>query len=151
MALVNPNSKLETDCHTRFIEHCMHGGSIPEFCLEERISRKTFDRWCDTYPHMKEAKEMGKLLAEGWWLKQARLHLVTYSSKEEGSTKFDTNLYKHIVGGRFGHTGDREMVKLFKRFLDMQEKQKSIETGLTPRAEQPEYELIEESTSDNKT
>lgn len=106
MAKVNKtsNTKLEADCHIRFIAHCKQGGSIPEFCLEEDIDRKTFDRWCDTYPHMKEAKIKGKLLAEGWWLALARKH-VTYTKH---SKKIDSNLYKHIVGGRFGHTADKD-------------------------------------------
>lgn len=58
---------------------------------------------------MQEAKELGKIYAEAWWLKEARMHLVTYSSKEEGSTIFNTNLYKFIMSGRFRHTGERRM------------------------------------------
>ena len=73
------------------------------------ISRQTFDDWCARYPEMMEAKITGKVLAEGWWLDQCRQHLVTYSSKDEGSTNFNAGLYKFIMAGRFKHTGERRL------------------------------------------
>lgn len=108
---VNNLSKLETDCHIRFLEHCRLGGSIPEFCLSEDIDRDTFDNWCKRYPHMQAAKIKGKQLAEGYWMKLGRDHIVTETrkvGKATITTKFDTNLYKFIMGGRFGHTADRD-------------------------------------------
>ena len=56
-----------------------------------------------------EAKKIGKTLAEGWWIKEAKEHLVTYSSKDEGSTNFNASIYKFIMAGRFKHTGERRL------------------------------------------
>lgn len=101
-------SKYQSSYCDDFINHCKEGGSIAEFCFKKNVSRKTFDTWSETYPDFNEARIRGKNIAEGWWLNQARIHLVTYSSKDEGSTNFDTSLYKHIVGGRFGHAAKRK-------------------------------------------
>jgi len=87
----------------KFIEHCRKGKTTVEFVAEIGVDRDTFDRWCHTYKEMGNAKILGKELAEKWWVEQAQAYLTTYSSKDEGTTKFDTNLYKFIVGGRFGH------------------------------------------------
>ncbi len=139
---VNPktNTKFTGTTPQEFLDHCAMGGSVPEFCLHKMISRTTFDTWCDTYPQMKEAKKSGKILAEGWWLQKGRDHLVTHSSKESGTTRFDTNLYKFIMGGRFGHMGDKRLmdeVEAMRAQLD------SMKTSMQPKtqiADEPEYE-----------
>lgn len=145
MAVINPSTscKLETDCHIRFLEHCLFGGSIPEFCREERISRTTFDTWCIKYPHMKDARAMGKTWAEGWWMSEARKNLTTYSSKEE-SSKFDTSLYRFVVSGRFGHTSDRTFDERLKYLETLMAQQKPAATGQF--AEEAAYELIDDNS-----
>jgi hypothetical protein len=102
-------TKYDAEAPERYLALCREGGSVPEFCRNEMICRRTLDAWCENYPEMKQAKELGKVIAEGWWIEQARNNLVTHSSKEYGTTKFDTNLYKFIAGGRFGHTGDKNI------------------------------------------
>ncbi len=111
MAKINPKTttKYEGTYPGDYLEHCSKGGSTPEFCRLKFIGRETFDEWCKRYPEMMAAKRQGKILAEGWWIEQAKLHLVTYSSKDEGSTTFNTNLYKFIMAGRFKHTGERRL------------------------------------------
>ena len=131
---INPKTatKLEGDCHIRFLRHCAHGGSIPQFCRNEEIDRDTFDRWCKTYPHMAAAKAKGKLWAEGWWIEQAQQNLITHSSKETGTDKFDTNLYKFIVGGRFGHTSDSNLdmrLAELERMVQMNAQTAPTQTG----------------------
>jgi hypothetical protein len=114
---VNPSTTTKYDGGVieRFLKLCSEGGSVPEFCLQENICRTTFDLWCEKYHAMMTAKKKGKSIAEGWWLKQARMHLVIHNVTEKRgfdstteTTKFDTALYKHIVGGRFGHTSDKD-------------------------------------------
>lgn len=100
-------NKMDAGFVQRWLDHAHGGGSVPQFCRSERICKKTFYNRCTNYPHIMDAKETGKLWAEGWWLDQAQQYLVTYSSKEEGSTKFDTALYKWITSGRFGHNDDK--------------------------------------------
>lgn len=114
MATINPetNTKYEGTFPQEFIDHCSHGGSVPEFCLLKRVARTTFDRWCEVYPEMKEAKKAGKTLAEGWWLRQAKEHLIIENESWKGgslTTTFNTNLYKFIMAGRFKHTGERRL------------------------------------------
>lgn len=108
---INPRTttKYEGTFPAEFLEHCSRGGSTVEFCAAKGVKKDTFYDWCKKYPEMAEAKIMGKQLAEAWWLNQAKMHLVTYSSKEEGSTNFNTNLYRFIMSGRFKHTGERRL------------------------------------------
>ena len=127
-------TKLETDCHIRFLEHCHNGGSIPQFCRQERISRTTFDAWCEKYPHMRDAKACGKLWAEGWWMDQAKNHLIVHNEHECGTTKFDTNLYKFYMAGRFGHTSDKLLLEALER---LEEKQNAI-LGMKPTSQMAE-------------
>jgi hypothetical protein len=114
---INPltNTKYDGGVPERFLEHCATGGSIPQFCRNERISRSTFDDWIERY-NLKDLKPTGKLWAEGWWMQQAQNNLVTETVKEIGedittvtTTKFDTSLYKFVAGGRFGHTSDKNL------------------------------------------
>ena len=91
----------------RWLEHAREGGSVPEFCRNERICKTAFYQYCQRYPTMMEARVTGKVWAEGWWIQQARDYLVTHSSKEEGSTNFNVSLYKWIMAGRFGHNDDK--------------------------------------------
>lgn len=114
---INPstNTKMTDGIYERFLELCAEGGTVAEFCLQERISRTTFYTWAEKYPHMAEARKMGKDWAEGWWIRQARQHLITHSSKEEGSTRFDASLYKFYMGGRFGHTADKDADERLER------------------------------------
>jgi hypothetical protein len=134
-------------------DHLAKGATIPEFCRLERISRQTLDNWCENYPDCKEARIEGKLWAEGWWLEQAREHLVTETIKttdEDGnsmtsSKKFDSNLYKFYVGGRFGHTGD----KALRDFIDeMNKRFDSLPKTTSAVAEEPAFT---EEPSDSKS
>lgn len=137
-------TKYDGDVKNRFLEHFYHGGSIPQFCRKERICRQTLYNWCEKYPEMQHARIMGKLWAEGWWLDQAQENLVTHSSKE-GSTKFDSSTYKFIMGGRFGHTGEKELHDLAMKILAKM--QNELPQGQQVKAEEAEYELISEDTS----
>jgi len=109
MAKINTKTATKYQANTPelYIEHCRKGGSTAEFCRDMMVSDVTLGTWCKTYPAMAEAKKMGKRIAEGWWLEQARNHLVIHNDQDCGTTKFDTNLYKFIVSGRFGHTSDK--------------------------------------------
>lgn len=114
------NEKTTTKYHgsypEKYLEHCKNGGAIPQFCRKLMISRVTFDEWCSKYPEMMKAKVMGKIIAEGWWLDQAQQHLVITNTKES-NTKFDTALYKHYMGGRFGYTSEKEFRDILEEAL----------------------------------
>ena len=142
MTKINPytNTKLQTDTHMKYIQHCAKGGSTPEFCLEMGISRKTFDNWCATHPHMQEAKEVGKTLAEGWWLRMAREHIVTVTEHKGDSVHFDTNLYKWITGGRFKHSGEAAIMEWVKQLLKATAEQQMQKVS-TQLAEEAEYTI----------
>jgi len=111
-------TKFTTTTIERFLEHCKRGGTIVEFCRDEKVARSTFDDWVKAYPLMKVAKEMGKVWAEGWWLAQARQHLVTETERHEDYTvtkKFDTSLYKYYMSGRFGHMADKNAIERLEK------------------------------------
>ncbi|CAB4240836.1 hypothetical protein UFOVP23_25 [uncultured Caudovirales phage] len=133
------NNKQEEGCDKRFLALSEKGGSIAEFCLQEKISRTTFDAWCSKYPYMAQAKAMGKKLAEGWWLNMARNHLVITNDKET-TTKFDTNLYKFITGGRFGHTGDKNLNDELEDLKRIVAEMQSSSQPKIAYAEEPSYE-----------
>lgn len=92
------------DYPKRFIEHSKQGKTTLEFCCEIGVIRETFDNWVEKYPELKEAKILGKQYAEQWWLDVGQRHLVV----EEEGEKLETNLYKFIVAGRFGHRNKRK-------------------------------------------
>ena len=143
-ATINPKTttKYNKDIIPDFLELCGKGGSVPEFCRLKMISRDAFDGWCDKYPAMAEAKRVGKIIAEGWWIEKARECLITYNNKDE-TTKFDTNLYKFIMGGRFGHTADKSLLEALKAI----EKKQDAILAMAPTsatAEEAEYEEITE-------
>lgn len=142
-------TKYDGKVFDRLLEHFKNGGSTPEFCREEGICRNTLDNWLKKYDPHKRIKPMAKLWAEGWWMLQARQNLLTYSSKEEGSSRFDAKIYLHTVGGRFGQTSNKEMVDLIKKVLAIHEQQKPMAHDNLGYAETAEYELIEEK-NENK-
>lgn len=133
-------TKYDGKIFERYLEHCYNGGSTPQFCRLEKISRDTFDRWIATYDTKGEVKKTAKLWAEGWWIQQAQNHLVIHNDKDAGNTKFDTALYKYMTGGRFGHTSDKEMLeeitKIKERLNTLGPQQSSGSI-----AEEPEYTL----------
>lgn len=142
----------DNEMPNRFIESMKRGESIPEFLLSESMSRKSFDRYCLSYPEMGEAREIGKKFAEAWWMQQAKKHLVIHNTTEkEGdisistTTKFDTNLYRFYMGGRFGHTGDKkvqDLVNLLEEFML---------THIPKPPQYTEHAECEAETNDNKT
>jgi DNA-binding transcriptional regulator YhcF (GntR family) len=138
---INPKTKTTfgTERIKRFIALCAQGGSIPEYCLQEMISRTTFDTWCNTYPEMMEAKILGKKIAEGWWVEQGRKHLI----EEHHGPKLNTNLYKFIMGGRFGHTSDRDLTER----MDQLEQRQSQLSDYKPQSAMAE---IAECEDDNQ-
>lgn len=153
---VNPHTATKYDggMPNRYLDLCAKGGTSVEFCAQERIDRRTFEDYCAKYPDMARAKAMGKTLAEGWWIKQARDHLITETIKttdEDGnsissSKKFDANLYKFYVGGRFGHSGDKTMRDLARKVIATLEAQGHNIQGA--KAPEPEYEEVTEEITD---
>lgn len=145
---VNEKTKTKYDggAPARLAEHLYGGGSIPQFCRNERICRNTLDAWCEKYPDMQQARIMGKIWAEGWWIQQAQENLLTHSSKEHGTDKFNTPLYTFMVGGRFGHTANSEFVELMKKLLKIQETNSPMQALTSAMAEEAEY-----TVDDNKT
>ena len=125
MTKINPKTATKYQANTPelYLEHCRNGGSVAEFCNEMMVSRTTFDTWCLTYPAMTEAKAAGKGIAEGWWIRQARNHLIIHNEQDCGTTKFDTSLYKFIMAGRFGHTSDRDLQKRLEKVEERLAKQ----------------------------
>ena len=80
-------------------------------------------------------------------MQQAQDHLVIHNDKDCGVTKFDSGLYKHIVGGRFGHTSDKDA---HDRLDKIEAKQAQLE-GVKPLAqfaEEPEYEVVIDSKTE---
>ena len=137
---INPKTttKFTKEMPQKFLDLCDEGGSVPEFCRQEKICRATFERWCEIYPTMADARKKGKLIAEGWWIEKAREHLITYGSKFE-TTTFNTNLYKFIMGGRFGHTADKSLLDALKAIEAKQDKILAM-APTTAIAEEAEYE-----------
>lgn len=84
-----------------YIEHCKQGKSSAQFCRDVNICRETLNDWCNRYPEMGKARQLGKLFAEAWHLDLAHDHLISY----EDGPQLNTVLYKFLVGGRFGHSG----------------------------------------------
>jgi len=134
-------TKYTGDMPSKLLAVCAEGGTPIEFCAQERIDKNTLNAWCENYPEMMQARTLGKVLAEAWWLKQAKDYLVTHGSKEFGTTKFDSNLYKFYVGGRFGHSGD----KALRDFIDeMNKRFDSIPQASSAVAAEPEFTEEEE-------
>lgn len=145
-------TKYDGKVFDRFLEHCATGGSIPQFCLKERISRVTFDTWIAKYDTKNIVKPMGKTLAEGWWMQQANNHLVTMSTRDAAgnavSTKFDTNLYKYVTGGRFGHHGEKALLDIIDKMQSRIDFLTSMLAQQGKIAQEPEY-TIDDSPADN--
>lgn len=132
--------RLDSQTHLRFLDHCKEGGSVAEFCRKEGIGRSTFDNWCHHYPRMKKAREDGRIIAEGWWLEQARKHLI----EEKDGPKLNTNLYKFIVGGRFGHTSEADLLKRLKE-IEERMMQINASTPVSAYAAEAECEVLHDS------
>ena len=124
-----------------YIEHCMEGGSTPEFCNLVRVSYQTFDRWCKIYPAMRRAKEEGKKLAEGWWLSQGRQHLI----EDYQGPKLNTSLYKFVMGGRFGHTSDKSALDAIEELQHKIDEISSKVSSSDKLAKEPEYDTVDET------
>jgi|SRR5271154_622657 len=78
------------------------GDGLPAVAKELEISRTTLSDWRSRYPDFDEAIERGISASEAWWDRTAREYLVTYSSKDDGSTRFDTRLFIFIKACRYG-------------------------------------------------
>lgn len=136
-------SKYDGRVFDRYLEHCAKGGSIPQFCLKEKITRATFDAWIEKYDTKGVIKPTGKTWAEGWWMQQANDHLVTHNTRDSSgnaeTTTFNTNLYKFVTGGRFGHMGEKALLEVIAQMqsrIDMMSAQ-LMQQGKT--AQEPEY------------
>ena len=135
--------KLDGDTHLRFLDHCKNGGSINQFCLAENIRRSTFDNWCRDYEHMQQAKIDGKVFAEAWWVDQAQTHLI----EEKDGPKLNTKLYTFVMGGRFGHTSDKDAHdRLDKIEAKLTDKLSSL--AVSSESQEPEYEVVIDSKAE---
>jgi hypothetical protein len=83
------------------IEHGKQGHSFAEFCSAISKSERAAYCWRAKYPEFHAAYEEFMAHSKAWWNQQAQLHLTTYFDSKEGGTRFDTNLFKFITGGRF--------------------------------------------------
>ncbi len=137
---VKTMTKFDPGVFDRYLEHCSKGGSIPQFCRNEKIGRPTFDAWIEKYDTTKEIKARGKLWAEGWWMEQAQENLVIHNDKDAGTTKFDTNLYKYVTGGRFGHTSEKEIRDILINMQETMRSQATVPLHNTAYAEEAECE-----------
>lgn len=133
------STKYDGKAFERFLDHCWKGGSIPQFCRQEKISRTCFDSWIEKYDPKNEVKPKAKVWAEGWWLQEAQDHLTTISSKNY-SVKFDTNLYKFVVGGRFGHTADKDAHERLDKIEQQMQKSAMSQMQNSAIAEEAECE-----------
>lgn len=95
------------------IEHGKKGHSFAEFCAEVGVSEITGRSW-RKHAEFMEAYNQFIAYSKAWWNQQAQAHLTTYVDAKEGGTKFDTNLFKFITGGRFGmsHQPDIDLPEL---------------------------------------
>lgn len=136
------NSRKSFDIHMpeRWLKHAYEGGSVPEFCRKEMMAKSTFYDYCDNYPTMMAARKMGKDIAEGWWMEQARLHLITYSSKEAGSTKFNDKIYTWTMAGRFGQSVDKDQRAILDEL--MRRTAHLAEAPSNAIAEEAEFEMV---------
>lgn len=89
----------QADYSAKLRKHYMEGKATVQFCRDIGIGRRTFDDWVDKYPEFKKAKEDGRVFAEAAWLDKADCYVISHYEGEQ----LDTNLYKFIVAGRFGH------------------------------------------------
>lgn len=127
-------SKWSPDIPKKWLDHCREGGSVPEFCLEQDICDKTFYNWCKAHPELAAVCHKGKKLAEGWWMREGRRHLVEH----EKGTKLNTNLYKWITSGRFGHSAEKALhdkIDEIQKRLDAQENKSSSAYAETAECE----------------
>lgn len=77
------------------ILHYKDGRTKVEFCADHEIVTDTFDHWCDKHPEFAEAHKRGKILAEAFWINLYRKNIM--------NKDFNEGLFKHYMGGRFGH------------------------------------------------
>jgi hypothetical protein len=85
---------------------------------------------------------MAKLWAEGWWMEKAHQHLITYHGRDDENASFDTKLYIHTCGGRFGHTSDKVLRKLAEKINQTLETQQQMTNGNGALATEPEYDEV---------
>jgi hypothetical protein len=112
-------SDFELEYCEKLIEHGKKGHSLAEFCEDIGICEQTARRW-RKHPEFMEAYQKFITFSKAWWNQQAQCHLTTYVDAKEGGTKFDTNLFKFVTGGRFGmsHQPDIDLPGLESGTLD---------------------------------
>jgi len=112
-------SSFELEYCDKLIEHGKKGHSFAEFCADVGVHEETGRRW-RKHPEFMEAYKKFFAYSKAWWNQQAQCHLTTYIDAKEGGTKFDTNLFKFITGGRFGmsHQPDIDLPELESGSLD---------------------------------
>ena len=100
---INPSttSAFRGEYCQKLIEMGKKGDSICMFCAAVGISEHTFYEWVDKYPPFDKANKEAKAYAQAWWESFGQQYVVTQYDKSGGET-FNYNLYRLIVGGRFG-------------------------------------------------
>lgn len=81
------------------------GKGREDFCVESKISEKTFDIWLAKHPELEEAYEIARAHGKAYYMKVAREQLVEY---HEGS-KLNTKLWSMIMRNRFDLTEHRKL------------------------------------------
>lgn len=84
------------------IEHMSNGGSAAEFAATLDISTDTLQEWYKRHPEFSVAKKIAWTKSQAWWEKIARDYLITKSSREDGTTSFNTTAWIFTMKNRFG-------------------------------------------------
>lgn len=84
------------------IEMGKEGKSVTQFCSKVDICEETFYAWCNKYPDFMKAKVQQKVHSKAYWQAYGEGYVTTVVEEKGAGIKFDTNLYKFIVSGRFG-------------------------------------------------
>ena len=105
---LKPNGKRWSPLTTYDPEYCdvlvemmAKGCTYVEVAAALKTSIRTFVGWCEQFPEFKEAYEMGEDLAQAWYQRTAREHLVIITEPNGPKVSFDTRQWIHVLKSRY--------------------------------------------------
>lgn len=139
-------TKFCSDYPAKYLELFRRGGTKAEFCRMVDVGLETLNDWIERYPEMGAVAKRAKKIAEGWWLEQARNHVIQEHMGEGVVSKLDTSLYKHYTGGRFKFHSDKALHDAMALIAQLEAKIATMQTKTEGAyAEEPKFELIDDS------
>lgn len=84
------------------VEHMKDGNSLNSFAVKIGVHKDTIYQWIKVFPEFSDSYKIAMQACQDWWERIAKQHLITHSSKEEGSTNFNNTIWIFNMKNRFG-------------------------------------------------